>query len=84
MAPGFDWPAARASSIDRRGSTATAPWAKAVIMVVEARNTSITMAIPPAVAPDGIRWKMLWQCQCMRFKKYEWIVKPEEIRACDR
>ena len=34
-----------------------APWARAVAIVVEARRTSITTAIPPAAAPGGIRWK---------------------------
>ena len=34
-------------------------------VVVDARSTSMTTAIPPAVAPGGIRWKRSWQCQRM-------------------
>ena len=46
---------ARATSTVSTGRTPVAPWARAVMIVVEARNTSITTAIPPATAPGGIR-----------------------------
>ena len=46
---------ARATSTVSTGRTPVAPWARAVTIVVEARNTSITTAIPPATAPCGIR-----------------------------
>jgi hypothetical protein len=45
------------------GTTAAAPPAMAVAIVVEARRTSITTAIPPAVVPCGIPWKQSWHRQ---------------------
>ena len=48
---------ARASVTSATGRTRAAPLARAVMIVVEARRTSITTAIPPATAPSGIRWK---------------------------
>jgi hypothetical protein len=42
------------------GTTPAAPWASAVIIVVDARSTSITTAIDPTVAPAGMRVNRSW------------------------
>ena len=44
----------RAASTSATGTTRSAPFARAVTIVVDARRASITTAIPPAQAPCGI------------------------------
>ncbi len=52
--------AALASSISTKGTIATQPAARAWIMVVVARSTSITTATPPRIAPGGIKEGRRW------------------------